>query len=222
MNKRELPVLIALLLILASCGERESVIMDTDLTQPQVITIPVGNDQSSSCEITTIEDNYFAVTCNGQTIQVHGEVLSYTDMKDDLITVIASHKSSSESGESYYDAFINLMVPLTLNLPHFIPSVVAGQVGQRLYVLFNDNILCVWIADDSGSYTDRECRKDPELSHGGENPIEGGEIIDDSSQLEDVGSIMMRVYNGPSTDGSLQTTTATAIFEISPDLVADP
>lgn len=170
--------ILLILLGLSSCGERKAL----DQLQKQ------ADENSSDQQLEIIQQNPY-------------------DLEDRLI-IVASKKNGGEGGSVFFDSEYETPEKYHLELPDIIQASGSPGNGQKLYILFNSTIDCMWSSHADEDYRDPVCYQSAERTPATPEGFEGGEKKE-ITDIEEVEKIEMHV-NGAQGDGVL--TTASAIF----------
>lgn len=127
---------------------------------------------------------------------------------DDRLIMVASKKNGGEEGSVFFDSEYEAPEKYHLELPQIIQASGSPGNGQKLYILFNSTIDCMWASHADEDYRDPACYQNAERAPGTVEGFEGGEKLE-ITDLEEVEKIEMHV-NGAEGDGVL--TTASAIL----------
>lgn len=129
---------------------------------------------------------------------------------DDRLIMVASFKSpeTPEQDHHHFDSIYETPEKYHLELPQVIQASGAPGTDQKLYILFNDEIDCMWVSHADEDYKDPVCfenaERDPSTSRGF---LEGQEL--ELTSIEAVEKIEMHIN---SAEGDNVLTTASAIL----------
>jgi hypothetical protein len=155
-------------------------------------------------EIVTCEDGItFISTLTGEQHSLFGHVDQAEGLK-----LWASKKNGGTGGSLWFNSVVDLDPALDLGIPSSIPVTLGnGGNGQKLYILINNEIDCVWYSKGSKVYRNPRCFTGATRSPGTSLGFSAGLEVSSTEALE-VFRLEMEL-NGSQGDGVVTTASAT-------------
>jgi hypothetical protein len=173
-----------------------------------------GGNAGVSCT-TTVHSSGYLLTCVNGTLWVKGTVttaLNEFSQNSSGFVIRASKRNGGTGGSLYFDKSQTLETPKTVVFPNTLQALSYSQVGsgEKLYILFNNLVDCVWFSHSSSkSYKNPICKTGATRDPASPDGLIGGMSVP-FAFVNPVSSVQMRVAGS---SGSNIITTVDAAFD---------
>jgi len=166
-------------------------------------TIPPAFEEEKECFLVDLESE---LPKNCKSIFYGKELIAGSSNDEEGITLIASKRNGGEKGSKWFDASLILADSRELFLPAELTVSGNGGNGQKVYILINGEIDCVWMSHGSKKYQKPRCMVNATRNASDASGFSGGSEV----PLEKVFTIksLQMTVNGAQGNGVLTTVTA--------------
>lgn len=164
---------------------------------------------------TTVHSSGYLLTCVNGTLWIKGTVttaLNDFSQNSSGFVIRASKRNGGAGGSLYFDKSQTLETPKTIVFPNVLQALSYSQVGngEKLYILFNNLVDCVWFSHSgSKSYKNPVCKTGATRDPASPDGLIGGMSVP-FAFVNPVSSVQMRVSGS---SGSNLITTVDAAFD---------
>lgn len=152
-------------------------------------------------------DNYLEAVptlCLGQRMTVAGVEVANSIDAGDRLSIKATKKNGGTGGSRWYDAKITLSSPIDVLLPQIISIQSGGNAGngQKLYLTFDQNVICSYRSHAASKYINPICKLNGSIdpSTGDGFSVGVGTYQADSTRVNGLSSVHCHV-NGANGSG---------------------
>lgn len=185
--------------------EEEVAELPAEEVSPPVVdepTPPIAEEEESKeCFLSDLEE---ALPAKCHTVYFGKELIAGNSNNEEGITLIASKRNGGKSGSKWFDSSLELSESRILQIPSELQVNGNGGNGQKVYILINGSIDCVWTSHGAKKYRNPVCMIDAKRNPSDSTGFSGGSKVE---KIPAIKSLKMTV-NGAQGNGVLTTVTA--------------